>query len=146
MPRNQSFFHTKKQYRARTKTVTRRDGWAFAKVGDIVNGCEKCQGLRKGEKIVVMGQHRYTNLRWEPLSRIIDEPEYGKAEVILEGFPDMTPDEFVSFFCEAMKCTPKKLSIEWNMYSLHARSRLNSNIFEVAMKALDLFCKFELEI
>lgn len=27
------------------------------------------------------------------------------------------------------------------MYSLHARSRLNSNIFEVAMKALDLFCK-----
>ncbi|KKM84350.1 hypothetical protein LCGC14_1300000 [marine sediment metagenome] len=109
MPRNQSFFHTKKQYRARTKTVTRRDGWAFAKVGDIVNGCEKCQGLRKGEKIVVMGQHRYTNLRWEPLSRIIDEPEYGKAEVILEGFPDMTPDEFVSFFCGAMKCTPKKL-------------------------------------
>ncbi|KKM71188.1 hypothetical protein LCGC14_1433070, partial [marine sediment metagenome] len=37
----------------------------------------------------------------------------------------------------------KNWSIEWNMYSLHARSRLNSNIFEVAMKALDLFCKFE---
>lgn len=107
--RNQSFFHTKKQYLHRTKTVTRRLGWGFAKVGDIVNGCEKCQGLRKGAKIVVMGQHRYIDLRWEPLGRMIDEPEYGKAEVIKEGFPNMSPDEFVSFFCKAMKCTPKKL-------------------------------------
>lgn len=109
MPRNQSFFHTKKQYLARTKTVTRRDGWAFARVGDIVNGCEKCQGLRKGETIVVMGQHRYIDLRWEPLCRMIDEPDYGAQEVIKEGFPDMTPTEFVAFLCNVMKCTPKKL-------------------------------------
>ena len=65
MPRNQSFMHTKEQYRNHTKTVTRRLGWKFAKVGDVVNGCEKCQGLKPGEKIVVMGQHIFVGLRWE---------------------------------------------------------------------------------
>lgn len=107
MPRNQSFMLTKQQYRNQTKTVTRRLGWKFATVGDIVNGCEKCQGLKKGEKIIVMGQHRFTNLRWERLNRMIDEPEYGKSECIKEGFPDMTPHQFVEMFCKANKCRPE---------------------------------------
>lgn len=63
--------------------------WAFARVGDIVNGCEKCQGLRKGETIIVMGQHRYIDLRWEPLSRMIDEPEYGKVQSFGDGGPGL---------------------------------------------------------
>lgn len=109
MPRNQSFMLTKEQYRAQTKFVTRRSGWKFAKVGDVVNGCEKCQGLKKGEKIVVMGQHRFTNLRWEPLRRMIDEPEYGERECVLEGFPDMTPQEFVEMYCKHNKCKPEAL-------------------------------------
>lgn len=106
MPRNQSFALTKEQYRQGTKTVTRRLGWRFAKVGDLVNGCEKCQGLKKGEKIVVMGQHRFTDLRWEPLKLMIDDPDYGAQEVIKEGFPDMTPLEFVEMFCKANRCQP----------------------------------------
>ncbi len=104
MARNQSFAMTKDQYRNQTKTVTRRLGWRFAQVGDMTNGCEKCQGLVRGEKIVVMGQHRFTNLRWERLDRMIDEPEYGQAECIKEGFPEMTPGEFVDMFCKANKC------------------------------------------
>jgi hypothetical protein len=97
------------QYRARTKTVTRRNGWAFAKVGDVVNGCEKCQGLKKGEKIIKMGQHQFTDLRWEPLRRMVDDLEYGRREVILEGFPDMTPQQFVEMYCKHNKCTPDDL-------------------------------------
>lgn len=106
MSRNQSFMLTKVQYRNRTKTVTRRLGWWFAKVGDLVNGCEQCQGLKKGQRIVVMGQHRFTDLRWEPLRRLIDEPDYGAEEVIKEGFSDMTPIEFVEMFCRANHCQP----------------------------------------
>jgi hypothetical protein len=90
MARNQSFMHTKEQYRNHTKTVTRRLGWKFAKVGDVVNGVEKSQGLKPGEKIVVMGQHIFVNLRWEPLRAMIDDLGYGRQEVIKEGFPEMT--------------------------------------------------------
>lgn len=106
MPRNMSFMLTQSQYRAKTKTVTRRIGWDFLKPGEIQNGVEKAQGLRKGERIVVMGQHRIVSSRWEPLRRLIDEPEYGAAEVIKEGFAGMTPAEFVAFFCSSHKgCT-----------------------------------------
>lgn len=106
MARNQSFAMTKDPYRKRTKTVTRRLGWKFAKVGDVVNGCEKCQGLKKGQKVVVMGQHRFVDLRWERLDRMITEPEYGAAEVIKEGFPEMSPGQFVEMFCKTNKCEP----------------------------------------
>lgn len=109
MARNMSFALTTEQYRDQTKTVTRRNGWEFAQLGEIVNGCEKCQGLKKGEKIVKIGQHRWVSLRWEPLRRMIDEPEYGCKEVILEGFNYMTPQEFVDMYCAHNKCTPDTL-------------------------------------
>ena len=31
------------------------------------------------------------------------DDEYGKQEVIKEGFPEMTPLEFVNFFCRSHK-------------------------------------------
>lgn len=102
MPRNQSFSMTKCQYRERTKTVTRRMGWRFAKVGDICNGVEKAQGLKKGEKIVVMGRHRFTDVRFEPLNAVTPE------DVVKEGFPEMTVDEFIAFYCKGHRgCTPE---------------------------------------
>ncbi len=107
--RNMSFMLTKEQYRNHKKDVTRRNGWAFAKVGDLVNGCEKCQGLKKGEKIIKIDRHYWVSLRWEPLRKMIDDPEYGKKEVIREGFPDMTPQEFVDMYCRHNKCTPETL-------------------------------------
>lgn len=60
MPRNMSFMLTKEQYRNKTKFVTRRLGWAFIRISEICNGVEKAQGLKKGEKIVKMGQHIIT--------------------------------------------------------------------------------------
>ena len=107
--RNQSFMHTHRQYQEGTKTVTRRLGWKFARMGDVVRGCRKCRGLKKGEWIEVLGHHRFINLRWEPLCRMIDDPEYGAEEVIREGFPEMTPAEFVDFFCKTMKCKPSTI-------------------------------------
>lgn len=39
----------------------------------------------------------------EPLCRI--EP----WEVAAEGFPEMTPEEFVAFYCREMKCEPGQM-------------------------------------
>lgn len=54
--RNMSFALTTDQFLAGTKTVTRRLGWKFLKPGDRVMACEKCMGLRKGEKIRRLGE------------------------------------------------------------------------------------------
>lgn len=100
MPRNISFFLTQDQIRNKTKTVTRRAGWLFLKKGDILNACEKCQGIGKGNKIVKICKIEVTKLSRDPLYLIT------KEDCIREGFPDMSPDEFVAFYCKHNKTTP----------------------------------------
>lgn len=99
MPRNMSFMLTKEQIINKTKTVTRRVGWAFLKVGDILNACEKCQGLKKGDKINKLCQIKVTSTGLEPLNKI------SYTEVIREGFEDLSPAEFISFFIKSHKGT-----------------------------------------
>lgn len=94
---------TERQYVARTKTVTRRLGWWNVKVGEVINGVNRCMGFKKGEKQRKLGQHRVLNARPEPLNAIT------KADVIKEGFPDLTPAQFVEMFVNAhkhKKCKP----------------------------------------
>ncbi len=89
MPRNMSFAMTTPQFRARAKTVTRRFGWWFLRPGDVVMGVEKSQGLAKGERVVRLGLIRIVSVRREALNEVTS------AEVILEGFPGMSPLDFV---------------------------------------------------
>lgn len=98
MPRNMSFALTLDQIQARTKTVTRRTGWTFLQPGDTLNAAGKTMGLRKGEKVTIYCQIRVVSVGREPLSAITQE------DVILEGFPELTPEEFVAMFCEANRC------------------------------------------
>jgi hypothetical protein len=100
-----SFSMTKEQYRNRTKRVTRRLGWWNLRAGEICNGVEKAQGLRKGEKIVVMGQHEIISTRREMLCDITPE------DVVLEGFPDMTPESFIQFFMKGHKCERGRFTV-----------------------------------
>ena len=85
-----SFAKTPRQFVARTKTVTRRDGWLFARPGDVYTGVEKCQGLRKGERQVVFHDFRVLNTRRERLGDITPE------DVAREGFPGETPAMFIA--------------------------------------------------
>lgn len=94
---NMSFMLTKEQVRNRTKTVTRRDGWWKLKPGDIVTMCEQCQGLKKGEKIVILGVMKVITAKPEILSLITQD------DCAREGFPGMTPGEFVEMFCKTHK-------------------------------------------
>ncbi len=99
MPRNISFAMTTEQVRFKIKTVTRRLGWWTLKPGDLLQPVEKCRGLKKGEKVVKIGGLIIVkSCRKEKLGSII------KREVEREGFPCMTPSEFIDFFIQAHHC------------------------------------------
>jgi hypothetical protein len=103
--RNISFSMTEPQFLARSKTVTRRLGWEYLRPGDRLMGCRKCMGRKPGEPLVRLGAIQVVAVNRELLGRLVSSPAYGRREVIAEGFPDMTPAEFVAFFIAAHRGT-----------------------------------------
>lgn len=104
MPRLISFALTEPQVRNRSKTQTRRLGWAKTKPGEHLTGCRKVMGRRRAdgtvEPLVRIAEIEVVSARREPLSAITAE------DVAAEGFPGWTPAEFVEFFCRSMKVPP----------------------------------------
>lgn len=105
MPRNMSFAITTEQFRSRTKTVTRRNGWWNLRPGQIVCGCVKCMGLKPGEKIDRLGLIRILSSaaspeEGEPLRRMVENIDYGFTETTKEGFPEGHPKHWPSVFAE----------------------------------------------
>lgn len=90
--RNMSFSLTTKQMYDREKTHTIRDGWWNLKPGEILNAVEKCQGLKKGQKIVRICQIRIVNTRPSTLACVTPDL------CVEEGFPEMTPYDFQNMF------------------------------------------------
>jgi hypothetical protein len=110
MPSLMSVALTEAQVRARTKTVTRRMGWLKLKPGDRLTLCPRVMGFRKGEHAELITDVEIIAVRRERLDLITPD------EVTAEGFPEMTPAEFVAFFCGSHKgCTPatEVTRIEW---------------------------------
>lgn len=101
--RNMSFMLTKQQMYDRSKTVTRRCGWWFLNVNDIVMSCEKCQGLKKGESIIRMYPIIIISTYGEHLDEIT------KSDCIKEGFPDLAPKGFVDMFVKEMRVPPYEI-------------------------------------
>lgn len=99
--RRMSFSLTERQYCDGSKDLTRRLGWKNAKPGDRFMGVRKAMGLKKGEKQVTLGPSEVISARREPLNAITQE------DVIREGFPDMTPVQFVEMYCRGMRCKPE---------------------------------------
>ncbi len=109
MPRLMSVSMTEAAVRARTKTVTRRKGWAYVRPGERITLCRKVMG-RRGEPLVRIVDVRVVSVRREPLERV------DAADVAREGFPGMSPAEFIStFFVDAQGIAPTDLvtRIEW---------------------------------
>ena len=105
-----SFALTRPQIEKRTKDVTRRLGWEYLKIGERVQGCAKVMGRRHGEPLERLAVIKAVDVRREPLRRLIDEPEYGAAELRREGFPGWDAVAWVSWFCASHKgCTPETL-------------------------------------
>ena len=102
-----SFAITTRQFRARTKTVTRRLGWENLRPGETVMGIEKGMGLKKGEKQVELGRIEIVSNKSESLALMIADSRYGKREAIREGFPEMSGRQFVKMFCQHNECNPE---------------------------------------
>jgi hypothetical protein len=99
--RNMSFALTTDQVRARTKTVTRRLGWRFARPGMVVRAVRKCMGLRPGEKVEPLAVIRFVSVRREHLG---DIDVYPADETAKEGFPGMPSGLFLRMFTDHMRC------------------------------------------
>lgn len=122
--RNISFAMTTNQVIRREKACTRRFGWDFVEPDQHLQGVNKCQGLKPGEHPVKLAEIIVLDSQWEPLNEIIKRPvreaksarEWeafrkccpkhedlrcgyiecpGIPETTLEGFPLMTPEDFV---------------------------------------------------
>jgi hypothetical protein len=88
-----SFALTTRQVQLRQKSVTRRLGWIGLGPGTMLQPVEKCQGLKKGERMVTIGGPiRVVTVRREPLSAITQE------DCVREGFPTMSPGDFIRMF------------------------------------------------
>lgn len=95
-----SFFLTRKQYEQRTKTVTRRLGWANLKPGEQFMGVVKGQGIPKGGKVEKLHAAECVSNRKQPLFMI------SHNDIVREGFPMMSRADFVAMFCKHNKCAP----------------------------------------
>ena len=117
MSRLMSVALTEPQVLLQSKDVTRRLNWwedkygrRLLSVGDRLTLCHKVMGRKKGEPLVRIAEVEVVDISREQLNDITF------AEVAREGFPDWTPDEFVTFFCATHKgCTPttEVTRIEW---------------------------------
>jgi hypothetical protein len=107
--RNISFSLTTEQVRRHEKTVTRRLGWWNLKPGTVLQAVEKAQGLKKGEHVKPICLIRVVSVQYEGLYQIgnfeMHEGRSAQDEVNLEGFPDLTPSQFLDMFCKANNCT-----------------------------------------
>lgn len=110
MPRLMAVSLTEPQVRDRVKTVTRRAGWRMLRVGDQLTLCRKVMGRRRGEPLERIATVEIISVRREPLDAIT------AADVAAEGFPHLTPGQFVAFFCGTHRgCQPGTdvTRIEW---------------------------------
>lgn len=91
--RNMSFMLTTGAPVRRQKTVTRRIGWTFLKLGTRLQPVVKSQGIPKGQHVEkIGGPIRVVSVRRERLGAITE------GDCAREGFPGWRPSDFVSFF------------------------------------------------
>jgi hypothetical protein len=98
-----SFALTERQLLDGSKTVTRRIGWRTLTAGTLLQCVRKGMGLKKGERAHKLGVIRVTSVRREPLAAITAD------DCTREGFPEMTPAQFIAFFCDANSCKPETM-------------------------------------
>lgn len=107
---------TEDAVRRREKVVTRRKGWLHAKPGDQVMLCRKVMGRKAGEPLVRIVPVEFVEVRREPLLALTMDLSYGQTECHYEGFPNMSPEDFVEeFFIRAqrMRETDDVTRIRW---------------------------------
>jgi hypothetical protein len=123
MGRLMSVALTEDAVRDRTKTVTRRLGWLFLKPADRLTLCRKVQGRKRADGTVEplerIAEVEVVSVRREPLRAItpvdVWREGFSGQDLVRMGVVGPSPEWFVQFFCQHMKCTPdtEVTRIEW---------------------------------
>lgn len=134
MSRLMSVAFTEPAVLARIKTVTRRAGWwedkngrRIVHPGDTLTLCRKVMGRKKGEPLVRLTEVEIVNVRREGLYELIRSGDYGRQEMILEGFRGMDPADFIrKYFTEAQKIhiMDDVTRIEWRYVETQSADRV----------------------
>lgn len=95
-----SFALTTPQFLDGSKDVTRRLNWLKTKAGDRIRAVKQVQGIKLGEKVVDLGVIEVVSVRRERLDAITPD------DVRREGYPGMSPFQFVEMFGRKMGCQP----------------------------------------
>jgi hypothetical protein len=95
--RMMSFALTERQLMDGTKTVTRRTGWQNLRPGERLLAVRKAMGLKAGEKIQPLCEIEVVS------AQRIHIFDVDKNDTIDEGFPHLSPQEFIDMFCKAMR-------------------------------------------
>jgi hypothetical protein len=83
-----------------TKTVTRRLNWKALKPNTVLIAAKKTLGLKKGETIQTICKIQVIRVTREKLNQI--QPD----DLIKEGHPDWTQQQFIQHFCQIYKIQP----------------------------------------
>lgn len=122
MSRLMSVSYTADAVLARQKTVTRRQGWRFLKVGDRLTLCRKVMGRKKGEPLERIAEVEVVSVRREPLCAMTDRDVIREGiapfddrfdEWDWRGYPPAT--SFVSWYAWTFEVDPydEVTRIEW---------------------------------
>lgn len=111
-----SVSYTERAVRERRKTVTRRLGWRFLKVGDQLTLCQKVMGRRAGEPLVRLAEVEVVDVRREPLNAITDaDVEREGVDATLEVAGRTEAEAWASWFAWTIGCSvdDEVTRIEW---------------------------------
>jgi hypothetical protein len=95
-----SFMLTPVQVVEGSKDVTRRTRWLNIRIGERLQAVRKAMGRKPGEALDRLCVIEVVGVRREPLDAITAD------DCRREGFPEMSPAEFVAFFCKHMGGKP----------------------------------------
>lgn len=108
MSRLMSVAFTEQAVVDRLKVVSRRKGWwedkrgrRLLEVGDRLTLCRKVMGRKPGEPLVRLAEVEVIHVRREPLYELLLDGGYGRDEMVREGFPGMSPVEFIARYFTA---------------------------------------------
>lgn len=98
------------QARRRSRTVARCRHPLNTPIGEPL--------VARDERGIPVSLVSVVSLRREKLYRIVADrfkPNYGREEMVKEGFPGMDPKDFVVMFCKLNNCRPRTpvTRIEW---------------------------------
>jgi hypothetical protein len=98
-----SFMLTPRQVVEGSKDVTRRTRWLNLKANERLQAVRKAMGRKPGEPLDRLCVIEVLDVRREPLDAITAD------DCRREGFPEMSPAEFVAMFCKHMGGKPDQV-------------------------------------